>query len=185
MSLPGVIYIVPFFREPMDGLLAGMAEGIEEQFEINVVILENGEIPSFAYDPIRKQFNSNLLLAALDEMAPSDSLKVLGVTEVDLFSPVFSYVFGEALLGGKCAIISSFRLHGPVRSKPRCPPLLDRLEKEAVHELGHTFGLRHCADSSCVMSFSKGVQCADRKFAVFCAACRDLMLWFRNAQLPA
>jgi len=69
---------------------------------------------------------------------------------------------------------------GEVRTKrpSPVPPLSDRLEKEALHELGHTFGLRHCADSDCVMSYSKGVQCADRKFAVFCPACRDLMLWY-------
>ncbi len=161
------------------GDLGQLAESIEEQFEIKVRVLENRTPPEFAFDPVRKQYNSNIILRLLLDTGPSDAVKILGVTDQDLFSPIFSYVFGEAQLGGKCAVISTFRLRGfPEKAQPRCPPLLDRMEKEAVHELGHTFGLRHCADPDCVMSYSKGVECADRKFAVFCSACRDLMLWY-------
>jgi predicted Zn-dependent protease len=59
--------------------------------------------------------------------------------------------------------------------------LRDRLVKEAVHELGHTFGLRHCADWRCVMSSSYGVERLDVKGADFCPRCRkpvfDEHLW--------
>jgi archaemetzincin len=48
----------------------------------------------------------------------------------------------------------------------------ERLLKEAAHELGHTFGLRHCSDWECVMSSSHGVERLDVKGAEFCAACR-------------
>ncbi len=186
MGTPGFIYIIPMILGGMDCLKA-LAESIEEQFEIEVRVLENQGPPNFAFDPVRKQFNSNLIIATLLETAPPDSLKILAVTDQDLFNPIFSFVFGEAQFGGKCAVVSSFRLMGAMDGtpQPRCPPLLDRLEKEAVHELGHTFGLRHCADPDCVMSYSKGVQCADRKFGVFCPACRDLMLWYSRPGRPA
>ncbi len=185
MNLPGTIYIVPLAQHVL-GDLGKMAESIEEQFEVGVKVLGNRMPPEFAFDPVRKQYNSNIILRLLLEAAPSDALKILGVTDQDLFSPIFSYVFGEAQFGGKCAVISTFRLRGlPDKApQPRCPPLLDRMEKEAVHELGHTFGLRHCADPDCVMSYSKGVACADRKFAVFCSACRDLMLWYIQSGSP-
>ncbi|MCE5333360.1 MAG: archaemetzincin family Zn-dependent metalloprotease [Desulfobacteraceae bacterium] len=175
----GFIYIVPLGCHDMNDLET-IALGVEEQFEIETRLLENKGPPDFAYDPLRTQYNSNLILKRLLETAPPDALKVLGVTDFDLFSPIFSYVFGEAQFNGKCAVISSFRLRGVPEGGERlhCPPLLDRLEKEAVHELGHTFGLRHCSDSDCVMSYSKGVQCADRKFGVFCSACRDLLFWY-------
>ena len=101
------------------------------------------------------------------------------MTNVDLFNPIFSFVFGEAQFKGKGAVISSYRLIGNPDNESRlgCPPLISRLEKEAIHELGHTFGLRHCADRDCVMQYSVGLECADRKFSFFCRACRDLMLW--------
>jgi archaemetzincin len=178
MHLPGFIYLVPLDCRNTDDLQE-IGESIEEQFEIEVRILQDRGPPEFAYDPVRRQYNSNLILKMLMETAPPDALKILGVTNLDLFSPIFSYVFGEAQFGGKCAVVSSFRLRGLSEGtrQPNCPPLLNRLEKEVVHELGHTFGLSHCADPDCVMSYSKGIQCADRKFAVFCPACRDLMLW--------
>ncbi|MFZ2447165.1 MAG: archaemetzincin family Zn-dependent metalloprotease [Syntrophobacteraceae bacterium] len=183
MSAPGIIYIVPLACCNLDDV-GKIAESIEEQFDVPVITLGDHGAPEFAYDPARKQYNSNLILEMLCCTAPPDSLKVLGVTDMDLFNPIFSFVFGEAQFEGKCAVVSSFRLRGVPDEKPqpRCPPLLDRLEKEAVHELGHTFGLRHCADPDCVMSYSKGVQCADRKFAVFCPACRDLMLWYMETE---
>ena len=180
MKSPGIIYIVPLGCHETDNLET-MAGGIEEQFEAETRILPNRDLPETAHDPSREQYNSNTILRLLIESAPPDALKVLGVTDADLFSPIFSFVFGEAQFDGQCAVISTFRLRGqPETPQPRCPPLLDRMEKEAVHELGHTFGLRHCADPDCVMSYSKGVQCADRKFGVFCPACRDLMLWNRE-----
>lgn len=185
MGTPGIIYIIPMTHSAID-CLSSLAESIEEQFEFDVRILENLGPPDFAFDPVRKQYSSNLIIGMLLRTNLSNSLKILGVTDQDLFNPIFSFVFGEAQFGGKCAVISSFRLLGPPDGKPQpsCPPLLDRLEKEAVHELGHTFGLRHCADPDCVMSFSKGVQCADRKFGVFCHACRDLMLWYSQSARP-
>ncbi len=179
MPPAGFIYIVPLGCHDMDDLEA-IAQSIEDQFEVEVRLLENQGPPDFAYDPLRTQYNSNLILKRLLETAPAGALKVLGVTDFDLFSPIFTYVFGEAQFNGKCAVISTFRLRGAPDGTPhlRCPPLLDRLEKEAVHELGHTFGLRHCADPDCVMSYSKGLACADRKFGVFCSACRDLLFWY-------
>lgn len=178
INRPRIIYVVPLSDIAMEHL-EGVSESIEIQFGADVRILENQGVPAYALDPSRKQYNSNVILKQLLEICPSDTLKILGVTDLDLFSPIFKYVFGEAQFGGKGAVISSFRLRGNSDgSSPRgCPPLGSRMEKEAIHELGHTFGLRHCSDPDCVMHYSVGVQCADRKFAFFCPVCRELMLW--------
>jgi archaemetzincin len=159
--------------------LDNVAESVKEQFGIDVTISENLGPPEYAYDSRRKQYNSNLILKNLLELRLNASVKILGVTDLDLFSPIFSYVFGEAQLGGRSAVVSTFRLQGdPDDPAPHgCPPLISRLEKEVMHELGHTFGLRHCVDPDCVMHYSTGVQCADRKFSFLCPACHDLMLW--------
>jgi len=178
------IVIVPFGGEIAD-YLVDIAESIGEQFGLPVRIEEDRGIPEFALDAVRQQYNSNAILKSLISSCPADGLKILGVTAVDLFSPIFSYVFGEAQFKGRGAVVSSYRLRGDGSSMEQkgCPPLVSRLEKECLHELGHTFGLRHCSDPDCLMHYSVGVECADRKFSFLCPACRDLMLWHMASDL--
>ena len=77
----------------------------------------------------------------------------LGVTAYDLYVPVRTFVLGEAQLCGNCAVVSAARLSDEYYGLPPNPTLLrERWLKEAAHELGHTFGLRHCSDWRCVMS---------------------------------
>jgi archaemetzincin len=182
----GSIYLVPL-GEVRDDYLRILVESIEEQFGLPVTIAPNHELPLYALDPVRQQYNSNLILKRLLDESSPDAIKILGITDVDLFNPIFSFVFGEAQFQGKCAVVSSYRLRGNPEHTlpPGCPPLLNRLEKEVIHELGHTFGLRHCSDPDCVMKYSVGLACADRKFSFFCPACRELVLWHFQADLPA
>ena len=46
-----------------------------------------------------------------------------------------------------------------------------RLAKEALHELGHTLGLRHCDDWRCAMASSHAVERLDLKEAQYCRQC--------------
>jgi archaemetzincin len=175
---PTFIYLAPLGDGVMEHL-QGIAENIREQFGLEVKITENQGSPDYALHAVRKQYNSNLIIKRLLEICPQDAVKLLGVTNLDLFSPIFAYVFGEAQFRGKCAVVSSYRLRGNPNdgSAHGFLQLAHRLEKEVVHELGHTFGLAHCADPDCVMNYSVGVQSADRKFAFFCRACRETMIW--------
>jgi len=125
-----------------------------------------------AWDEGRQQYWSTAILKRL--LNSSDgSARVLGVTACDLFVPVLTFVFGEAQLDGHCAAVSLARLDEQFYGLPAREELLrGRLVKEAIHELGHTFGLRHCADWRCVMASSYGVERLDVKGADFCARCR-------------
>lgn len=126
--------------------------------------------PSHAYDPRRKQHASGIILRWLLEAGPADGM-VLGVTDRDLFIPILTYVFGEAQLGGRAAVVSTARLaedSGPFG--PRV--LVERVAKEAVHEVGHVFGLLHCETEGCVMSRSPAVREVDTKSSELCADCR-------------
>jgi archaemetzincin len=126
----------------------------------------------FALDPGRGQHHSTAILQRLERLA-EPGVRVLAITSSDLYVPVLTFVFGEAQLEGGCAIVSTARLREEFYGLPaRDDMLRDRLLKEATHEVGHTFGLRHCPDWSCVMASSHAVEVLDVKTADFCRTCR-------------
>lgn len=107
---------------------------------------------------------------------------VLAVTSADLYAPGRPFVFGEATLGGCCALISTARLH--TRSTDRsagAEVLRARVLKEAIHELGHVAGLAHCPNELCVMAESYDLRETDWKGSDFCPACRPRLI----ASLPS
>ncbi|MBW2029523.1 MAG: archaemetzincin family Zn-dependent metalloprotease [Deltaproteobacteria bacterium] len=129
----------------------------------------------FALDRARDQYHSTLILEKVAELAPLHVSKVLAIVNVDLFIPILTHVYGEAQLGGKTAIISTFRLDEglPVLSNPKS--FYRRVVKEAIHELGHTFNLRHCPDHTCIMHYCRTVRDMDRKSDQLCRYCRILL----------
>ena len=107
---------------------------------------------------------------------PQDALKLLGVTDKDLCIPILTYVFGEAQVGGTAAVVSLARLRQEHYGlAPDRPLLLERLRKESLHELGHTFGLVHCPLRECVMYLSNTVVDVDTRGRDFCTGCQTVM----------
>jgi archaemetzincin len=139
-------------------------------FERPVLPWDGPERPRHAFDPRRRQHLSGAILRWLGETGPQGG-KVLGVTDRDLFIPILTYVFGEAQLGGRAAVVSTARLLEDVELFGR-RLLVERLAKEAVHEVGHAFGLVHCETTECVMSRSPAVREVDEKSSDLCAECR-------------
>lgn len=120
-----------------------------------------------------QQYHSTRMLELLEKVPAGSGALKLGLTELDLCLPIFTFVFGEAVLGGDRALVSLHRLHQRFYGLPEDSDLLlKRAEKECLHELGHTAGLIHCNDYSCVMHFSNSVEQVDIKEASFCDPCR-------------
>jgi len=126
------------------------------------------------FDKKRKQYRSNAILSEIQGYAAKKTglNRVLGVVDADLFVPELNFVFGEAACPGKAAVISLWRLKPEFYGDaPNMELFSARTLKEAVHELGHTLGLRHCSRSSCVMHFSNSIFDTDIKQSLFCEQC--------------
>ncbi len=130
-------------------------------------------IPEFAFNMKRNQYFSTLILRSIMEnMDYMGYERVLAVVDQDLYVPWLNFVFGEA--GERVAIISTFRLSREFYGlEPDRKIFLKRLLTEAVHELGHTYGLIHCRNANCVMFFSNSIIDTDRKGYKFCSSCRE------------
>lgn len=168
--------MVPIFvwwigeREVERDLVDHVSRHLARAFDRPVLLWHGPDRPRHAFDPRRRQHASGTILRWLGETGPKDG-KVLGVTDRDLFIPILTYVFGEAQLGGTAAVVSTARLVEDVELFGR-QLLLERIAKEAVHEVGHAFGLVHCGTAECVMSRSPAVREVDEKTTHLCGECK-------------
>jgi archaemetzincin len=156
----------------LDHLSARLARYFGVSCHVDDAVLDAG----FAYDDIRGQYYSTAILARLAAMPLEPGCRRAGVTLLDLYVPVLTFVFGEAQLGGPAAIISAHRLRESYYGMPEDPARLsERVFKNALHELGHTFGLRHCDEWSCVMSSAHAVERLDAKQVAYCPRCKAVL----------
>jgi archaemetzincin len=130
------------------------------------------EIPSSSYDARRRQYHSVEIMKAVARSAPGGAGRILGVTEVDVAIPTLTFVFGQAQVDGPVAVLSLARLRQEFYGLPADEVVLrERVVKEVLHELGHTFGLTHCGDSKCAMSLATHIGLVDSKEERYCARC--------------
>ncbi len=156
--------------------LLRIAEAVRAAFRLEVRPLPALAEPAAAYSSSRGQWSSAELLRVLLAELPPGCSRLLGVTERDLFLPVLSFVYGQAQLAGAVAVVSLARLRSEFHGLAPDPAALERRAAvEAVHELGHTFGLVHCRQGPCPMSLSIDLTDLDRKTAAPCPACSALL----------
>ena len=175
MTVRGTILLQWMGVAPTDGdMLERLKQAVEKAFALPTR-LEAVNAPLVdSLEPRRGQYSSTKILRWILTSMPPGVAKVVGITDVDLFIPVLTFVFGEAQVDGPAAVVSTARLRLTYNEQPASPALVEaRLLKESLHELGHTFGLVHCPDGACLMSRSNSVLEVDQKRTVFCRDCRQ------------
>lgn len=164
-----------------DTMLETVRRQVEDVFHLRARRYTNPDRPVHAFDARRGQHSSTQILRWLVEREHPAG-RVVAITDVDLFIPVLTYVYGEAQLGGRAAVVSTARLHADLDAIGNPSVRLARAVKETVHELGHTFGLLHCDTGSCVMSRSVSILDVDRKDTALCRDCRALYTEWRRKE---
>ncbi len=125
--------------------------------------------PAFALHAERQQYHSSEILARMQKYVSGNTWRLVGITELDLYIPILTFVFGEAQLSGSAAVVSYHRLRQEFYGLPPDANILaNRLLIETVHELGHTLSLIHCQDYRCAMAAAHAVEWIDIKDSGFC-----------------
>lgn len=125
------------------------------------------------YNPARRQYDANGLIKSLSHLAVDESVKVMGILRVDLFVPILTYIFGQAVLGGNTGVSSLYRMRNELYGLDIDNNLMiERFRKVVMHETGHLFGLIHCYNASCIMRSSTYVEDIDQKELRFCTSCK-------------
>jgi archaemetzincin len=179
------ILIIPIgIIEP--DILTHIARVLQETYQRETVLAKSASMPDKTYNTLRSQYNSTKILKKLEALKPEAYELLLGVVDEDLYVPELNFVFGEADVLARVAVIALPRLRQEFYGlDPDRELFLLRASKEAIHELGHTCGLGHCSDSRCIMHFSNSLRDTDRKEPRFCAACGNKSGLVRNERTEA
>ena len=163
------IKIIPF-EEILQSILDKIKKGLVSTFNFQVEISREEKLPAYAFNRFRNQYRSDLLLEFLEKNFRG---RIIGITKEDLYAEGLNFVFGQAKLKGRVAILSIARLDPRFFHQPENQELFEeRVEKEAIHEVGHMLGLTHCNTKGCVMNFSNTVGDVDKKTKFLCDKCR-------------
>lgn len=138
---------------------------------MRVSLASERRVPAAALNRARRQYRGELFVEPAREEAFD---RILAVTNHDLYANGLNFIFGLADARQKSAVISLFRLRMGVDEER----FHSRAVKEAVHELGHTWGLPHCQNPRCVMHFSNSLEDTDRKGTEWCESCDKKILKF-------
>ncbi len=174
MDLKNIVLIsFGYFGKELSEIIS---RDVEHEFSLPVILQEGHWDLSEFYNPLRRQYDANRLLDKIDESFATINSKTIGLFNVDLFIPILTYIFGQAYLNGRCGIASVYRLsnerYGIINDDQI---LVNRFRKEVIHELGHTFGLIHCTNTTCVMRSSTYVEDIDQKKHFLCHKCRSVL----------
>ena len=158
-------------------LLEWLQQELYEKFRVPTEVLRQVIDPVFAQHPERQQYHSSEILARMQKYVSGSTWRLVGITELDLYIPILTFVFGEAQLSGAAAVVSYHRLRQEFYGLPPDADLLaNRLLIETVHELGHTLSLTHCHDYRCAMAAAHAVEWIDIKDSGFCEDCLSRVL---------
>lgn len=143
-------------------------EGIKE-LNPSTVLNETIPFPDKAYYKPRNRYRADSLIHYLSSRIGKDSV-IIGLSKKDISVTKGEFsdwgVMGLGYCPGNACIASSFRLKKNNKN--------EQFYKVALHELGHTQGLTHCNDKTCLMRDAEGGNPLDEE-KDFCSSCKKTL----------
>lgn len=158
-TFPGLNEIIPSIRKNFNATIS-----------LNYIDFDSKD----SFVESKGQYDAALLLDELRRFELPVADKTVFIFREDIFVDKMSFIFG--LAENEVCLVSTARLdprfYGPVDDPKAANALFkERIIKEIIHELGHTFGLMHCKDKKCAMVFSNSIEDVDYKGVEFCKKC--------------
>jgi len=161
---------------------AALHQDMRSHIQCGLIVASSLPLPKIAYQEGRGTYLTDPFFNLAREVKDATDkrlkaggrtlFKALTITSVPLHSNAFNIsVYGEADINGSLAVVSTALLSRGARSAL----LTERTVKECAHELGHTMGLRHCDNKSCVMSLSSDLYDVDNKDKYYCDTCAGML----------
>jgi archaemetzincin len=136
----------------------------------NVKILQPIDFPTNAYYKDRNRYRADSIIKFLDKRT-KNGFVTLALTSKDISvtkGKVKDFgVMGLGFRPGKACVASSFRLNKENSN--------EQFFKIAIHELGHTQGLKHCPEKKCFMRDAEGKNPTNEEVD-FCEKCKEILI---------
>ena len=158
-----------------DYYFAQAKKEIAQFYHAEVVDLGEKALPELAYYAPRNRYRADKLIAWLWETRPDSVDYIMGLTASDIShtkGDIADYgIMGLAYNPGRSGVVSMFRVGKGAKGKAQ---VADRYSKLVLHELGHNFGLAHCANAKhCLMRDACGtVKTLDSEAKLVCEKCK-------------
>lgn len=134
-----------------------------------VVLKGNIEFPEKSFYSPRNRYRADSIIKNLKNNIGKDSV-IVGLSHFDI-STTKNRIKDWGIMGlgyrpGKACVVSDFRLSRKNKS--------EQFYKLVLHELGHTEGLPHCKENTCMMRDAEGGNPFDQEKS-FCRKCKSFL----------
>jgi len=157
------------YKDVDEDIVKALAPAIETDFRFKVEILDKRpQMPAAAFDKKRKQYRAAGVLEDAMKHKTPDCVRLVAFVPGDMYLGKQDFTYGLADTDWRGAVISFARLASGEKKR-----FYLRAYKASLHELGHTFGLVHCAvEDGCIMTPPRSISALDAAPAKFCRADR-------------
>jgi archaemetzincin len=176
--------LIPLGTALPEADVTAVRDALTAMYGVEVRVRAIAPLPKAAWYAARKRWRADKILDWLATQALDGADHLLALTAADISTTkgaVFDWgVLGLGAIDGKVGVLSRFRCG---RDGVGVLQARQRLAKVAVHELGHTLGLEHCATFGCLMHDAEGKVASCDLERDLCPHCRTLLA-ARGLRLP-